>query len=318
MTSAPVARNGLLGSALLCLSLLGSEPVRAEAGPSETELFLARVEGAVGALEHDPRLKEMTREQLQGAVQFTTGNLLFVVLHEMGHALIDDMFLYVLGREEDAADAYATVAMLRLGGDFSQRVLSEASKGWFYADRRDQAKGEVLPFYDVHGLNQQRAYQIVCLTVGADPDKFQSLADDTQLPEDRQGTCMGDYNTASWGWEHALNPHRRAAGQPKTEITVSYGDAPQTDKLDLYAKVLRATQLLETVAQHMADKYVWSAPFTLRAQSCGESDAHWNHPTRTLVLCYEMAAEFCQLYRDYADDWQRSARLETKPAPSGR
>jgi hypothetical protein len=31
-----------------------------------------------------------------------------------------------------------------------------------------------------------------------------------------------------------------------------------------------------------------------------------------------MAAEFCQLYRDYADDWQRSARLETKPAPSGR
>jgi hypothetical protein len=301
-----------LSGAALCLLLLAAAPSLVRAEPSEAEIFQARVNDAVRAIERDPRLEQMTHEQLQGAAEFTTGNVLHVMLHEVGHALIDDMYLYVLGREEDAADSYATVTMIKVGGDFSQRVLSEASKGWFYADRRDREKGDMMEYYDAHGLSQQRAYQIVCLTVGSDPDKFQTLADETKLPDDRQGTCMGDYNTASWGWEHALQSHRRAPGAPKTEIKVSYGDAPQTDNLDIYAKFLKSIRLLETVAEHESDLYAWSAPLTLRAETCGQSDAHWNHPTRTLVLCYEMAAEFCHLYRDYSDEWKLSAQVADK------
>jgi hypothetical protein len=304
-----------LAGAVLGLLLFAAGPARAQAVPNDAELFQARVNEGVRMIERDPRLKQMTHQQLQGAAEFTAGNVLHVMLHEIGHALIDDMYLYVLGREEDAADSYATVAMLKVGGSFSERVLSEATKGWFYADRREQAQGGMMEFYDAHGTSQQRAYQIVCLTVGSDPDRFKSLADETKLPDDRQGTCMGDYNTASWGWDHALQPHRRAPGDPKTEIKVSYGDAPQTDNLDIYAKFLRSIRLLETVAEHESELYKWSAPLTLRAESCGQSDAHWNHPTRTLVLCYEMAAEFCHLYRDYSDEWKLSARVADR---SGR
>jgi putative metallopeptidase DUF4344 len=301
------ARYVQLSGAILCLLSLSCGAVFAQPAVPLSDEIQARIDAAVRALEADPRLKGAPHERVRATADFATGNMLHVVLHEMGHALIDDMYLYVLGREEDAADSYATTAMLRIRGAFSQRALEESAKGWFYSDKRDRAKGQQLAYYDAHGLDQQRAYQIVCLMVGSDPDKYKRLADDTRMPEDRQGTCQGDYNTASWSWDKALKPHLRDPDQPKTDIKVSYGYAAEKDRLDIYAKFLQSIQLLETIAERSANRYVWSAPLTLAARSCGAPDAHWNHPTRTLVLCYEMIAEFVALYRESAQDWKPAA-----------
>jgi Putative metallopeptidase len=89
------------------------------------------------------------------------------------------MGLPVLGRMEDAADSFAALRLIRVGSDFSHCVLTEAAKGWFLADRRDQKTGDNVAFYDEHGLNQQRAYEIVCLMVGSDEQKFKDLAKET-------------------------------------------------------------------------------------------------------------------------------------------
>ena len=43
---------------------------------------------------------------------FVLANLEFTLLHEFGHALIDDLQLPVFGMEEDAADRIAIIAML--------------------------------------------------------------------------------------------------------------------------------------------------------------------------------------------------------------
>ena len=61
-------------------------------------------------------------------------------------------------------------------------MLAEATKGWFLSARRDQKTGGKVVYYDEHGLDQQRAYQIVCLMVGSDKDKFKDLARETKLP----------------------------------------------------------------------------------------------------------------------------------------
>ena len=44
--------------------------------------------------------------------------------------------------------------------------------------RRDRKEGETPDYYGRHGLNEQRAYQIVCLMVGSDPVKFKAVADE--------------------------------------------------------------------------------------------------------------------------------------------
>jgi hypothetical protein len=161
------------GSALLRLSwrpillfglIFGTEPVVAQpvpahsANPPRPSKFQARIEAAARALrENNPRFKNLSREYVQGLAEFVSGNMLFVLLHEMAHVSITQMGLPVLGRMEDAADTY--LRLIRVGSDFSHRVLTDAAEGRFMADRRDQKTSDKVAYYDEHGLDQQRAYQ---------------------------------------------------------------------------------------------------------------------------------------------------------------
>jgi hypothetical protein len=223
--------------------------------------------------------------------------MLFVLLHEMAHVSITQMGLPVLGRMEDAADTYATLRLIRSGSNFSHRVLTEAAQGWFMADRRDQKAGDKVAYYDDHGFNQQRAYQIVCLMVGSDDEKFKDLAKETKLPEERQDTCAGDYHNARYSWDLVLKPHRRSPDQPKTRIDVVYG--PAEGRAARAQQVNRSILLLETVAEHAAEEFAWPAPFTLEMQSCGYPNARWDLSVHKLIVCYELAIDFADLYRGY-------------------
>ena len=190
--------------ALLFVLIFGTESVVAQPAPSQSITpsqspappggFQGRIDAAVRALrENNPRFKNLSPKYVQGLAEFVSGNMLFVLLHEMAHVSITQMGLPVLGRVEDAADTYAALRLIRSGSNFSRRVLTDAAEGWFMADRRDQKTGDKVAYYDEHGLNQQRAYQIVCLMVGSDDEKFKDLAKETKLPEERQDTCAGDY-----------------------------------------------------------------------------------------------------------------------------
>src|SRR5438128_1647538 len=123
--------------------------------------------------QNDPRYNRgKTPDQIKDGVEFVTGNVLFVLAHETAHALISVFEIPVIGREEDAADALATVVALKMGNTFADRVVVNAAKGWFLSDQRDRKEGIPSAFYDEHGLDLQRAYYIVCLMVGGAPEKF--------------------------------------------------------------------------------------------------------------------------------------------------
>jgi hypothetical protein len=81
---------------------------------------------------------------------------------------------------------------LKLSGGLSDRILKQSARGWFMSDQRNQKQKIKMVFYDEHGLDRQRAYNIVCMMVGGNPEKFSDLADTTKLPDERQGTCQGD------------------------------------------------------------------------------------------------------------------------------
>jgi len=230
---------------------------------------------------------------------------MFVMAHEMGHALINEMNMPVLGREEDAADSFAVVTALKIGSEFSERVLIEAGKGWVLSSKRDKKQKNALAFYDEHGLDLQRAYNVVCFMVGSNPDKYKSLAEDTKLPEERQASCVRDYKTTVWSWDEMLKPHLRPADKPKVAIKVEYQD---DEKYAVQVKILRQMGLLEALATHAADRYVWPNPFSMVARSCGEPNATWNIGARTLTLCYELASEFVELFQGYSSKLPRKFR----------
>lgn len=292
-------RSLLRTAGLICALLLGTDCVLAESPADAALAFQKRLEEAMRAMDGSPRLRDLSHERRRGIVEFVTGNMLFALLHEMGHALVTEMGLPVLGREEDAADSFAVVTMLKVGSSFSNNVLAEATTGWFLSAYRDEKEGVKLSFYDVHGLDRQRAYQIVCLMVGSDPGKFADLASRIGMPAERQSSCQGDYSNASWSWEAVMKPHLRAQSQSKTKIDILYSNGE--GELSAFEQSFRAVRLLETVADQAAEEFVWRRPFTLEMQSCGMPGAQWDLARRKLTLCYEMAADFAQLYRQYAD-----------------
>ena len=286
-----------LGLSALLLVLLLTPPLHAQDAPSPAKLFQARLEATLHVLANEPRLKRIRPENRQGLIEFILGNMLFVVVHEIGHAVIGEMEMPVLGREEDAADAFAIYAALWFGDDFSHRILVEATQGWFLSDQRDRKEGEKLAFYGAHGIDVQRAYQVVCFMVGSDPAKFKDLADKTKLPEDRRETCRRDYSNTAWSWDMMLKSHFRAPDAQKQKIEIIYGEAK--GNLEIFARAFRAIKFLEIVAEDLADRFAWPRPFVVEMRSCDNANAHWSGKERKLLICYELAQEFAELYRDY-------------------
>jgi len=179
-------RSWVAGLAFLAL---GGESLWATP-PIDSPDCQARLEEAIAAISSHPRVKDVPPAKIKATTEFALGNSLFALLHEMGHGLISDLGLPVLGREEDAADAFATVTMLEMKTEFTHRVLVNAAKSWMIIDRRTREAGDPVVFYDAHGLDLQRAYNIICLMVGSDPDQFDDLAAEVNLPEDRRETCV--------------------------------------------------------------------------------------------------------------------------------
>jgi len=287
-------------AAVLALVALSGGALRAGPPPADDPDCEARLEAAVEAISTHPRVNDVPRATLKATTEFTIGNMLFVLLHEAAHGLISDLGLPVLGREEDAADAFATITMLEMKTEFTHRTLVNAAKSWMISDRRSRENREAVEYYDAHGLDLQRAYNIICLMVGSDPKRFADLANEVNLPKDRRESCVFDYSNAQWSWEQALKPHRRAPDQPRTTYQIVYGKAEES--FDIFEKVLRVTGIMERIADRLVDQNVWKKPFTIEAQMCGESSAKWVGPEHKITLCYDLAEEFVQLYKSHGED----------------
>jgi hypothetical protein len=297
----------VLPGVMTIAALIVSMPA-ASAQPAEAQARIAAaMNEAIKGLDSSPRLKKLSLQAKKQLLEFVVGNTVFVMAHEMGHVLISEMNMPVLGREEDAADSFAVVTALNMHSVFSERVLFAAAKGWVLSSYRDKKQGNKLAFYDEHGLDLQRAYNVVCMMVGSDPARFKALAEETKLPEERQTSCVRDYKTTTWSWDQMLKPHIRSADQPKTAIKVEYQD---DKKFEIQARVLRQMGLLEALATHAADRYAWPTPFAIVARSCGDPNATWNFGARTLTLCYELANEFIQLFQGYAGKLPRKLRVK--------
>ena len=88
----------------------------------------------------DPQFKGHTEQQVRDRIEFVAGNVMFATVHEVGHMLITEMGIPVLGQEEDAVDAFAVVTGLKLGGAFSDRILTQSARGWFMSDGATRSK----------------------------------------------------------------------------------------------------------------------------------------------------------------------------------
>ncbi len=132
----------------------------------------------------------------------------FVLFHEVGHALVDQWDIPVLGREEDAVDAFSTIFMTEIvkRGDFALA----GAEFFLDLDKLTGANGQ-LDFADEHSFNKQRAYSIACWVYGSDPAKWSTTNLKTFLPAARRVRCADEYRKLKKAWFGLLKPHLRAS-----------------------------------------------------------------------------------------------------------
>ena len=127
-----------------------------------------------------------------------------IFLHEFGHALIDAWDLPITGREEDAADQFATLWLLNGIDDGEEMALASARSFKLLADLE---KGEKKDYSDPHSLDEQRFYNTICLVYGHRPEQYEYLIRNGTLPAERAFDCEEDYARVNKSWHTLLAPH---------------------------------------------------------------------------------------------------------------
>lgn len=136
-----------------------------------------------------PKQDRLSPEEAQ---LFATGWSDFMFFHELGHALIDQLEIPMLGREEDVADQISTYIWVHR--EDSEAILN----GTIYTFSAQDAEVDEETLADSHSLNAQRYYNLMCWVYGADPQRYSEAGE--QLPEERREGCEGEY----WQLENAI------------------------------------------------------------------------------------------------------------------
>jgi Putative metallopeptidase len=229
------------------------------------------------------------------AEAFIDGNLHFLAYHELGHALISEFSLPVLGREEDAVDRLAIWMMTPEDEKEEPEYLKAAINGWFAS--ASSRPLEEIEWWDEHGSDEQRAYQISCLLYGWSPDRYKDIADGVKLPDDRRETCAFEAKANDTAWDTMLQPHKRPEGEPRATGTVTVRYEDTTTFKDEHA-YLEDLDLLPHVAEIMESYYKFKPGIAVTASECGEANAYWNGDERKLTICYELVEDFRELAKD--------------------
>jgi len=137
------------------------------------------------------------------------GQVLWFTLHETGHAAFEIFDVPIFGKEEDAADNFATYVMLQFAE--ARRLIRGAAWAWseYMRDykRNPVVRVRLTGFSDNHGLPQERFYNLACLAFGSNPQQFADFVQEGYLPQTRAERCVYEYRMMATAFNKEIGPH---------------------------------------------------------------------------------------------------------------
>ena len=137
------------------------------------------------------------------------GQLFFAVSHELGHAMFDIFDVPIFGRQEDAADEFATYVMLQFGGDQALGLIDGAAYGYhaYIKDLKDkpQVTLPLAAFSSDHGAPEERYFNLICIAYGYDARLFSFEME--KIPPGRAQKCKFEYEDLKFAMHTVFWPH---------------------------------------------------------------------------------------------------------------
>lgn len=218
------------------------------------------------------------QETLSSADQFVADNLTATLFHELGHAIIDAELLPVFGQEEDAADVFATVLINEVFRPEAALKIMDAQLDVYRLSMEDT---EDAP-WDVHGSNEQRYFNAVCIFYGLDTENREAFVQKHNLPEERVESCEEEGQIAYESWSPVISELKNEKKRRLQLDQTNYGSTQITN-----LAILESYDFLHSEG-------MWPQGVGLRTGFCDEANAFYDPQTSNITICFELTDD---LYR---------------------
>lgn len=219
---------------------------------------------------------------------FVEANILSIFYHELGHAVVDLMEVPIFGQEEDAADVMSVLLMNWLFKEETARSIAYDSAFGFI---NDPEQTQEVQYWDLHGPDEQRYYNHVCIFYGANPDEREDLAQELGLPEDRADWCPEEYEQAENAWGMIFDEmDNQTAGVPMVFVS---GDGQGADI---------ANRMLAAEVDNLNADIKLPQEVTVKVESCDEANAFYDPAEVSITFCTEFIAHLEDIYDNMADN----------------
>lgn len=210
---------------------------------------------------------------------FVASNVVSILYHEIGHAVIDLMRLPIFGQEEDAADVLSALLIDEIYEEQSaQNTVRDAAFG-FYAEAQNM---DEPAYWDVHGPDEQRYFNLICLFYGGNPAERGDLAAELGLPEDRAETCQEEYELAYESWTLVLD---------------DLADLSHEMELTDFSDGLMADVLIDEII-YFNTLFRFPEPVYVELVSCGEANAFYDPANVRITICSEFEVYLRKQYEN--------------------
>lgn len=213
---------------------------------------------------------------------FVDANIRAIFYHELGHAVIDLMQVPIFGQEEDAADVMSVLLIDWLYDEDAAQSIAYDSAFGFISD--PEGKDEVA-YWDVHGPDEQRYFNHICLFYGADPEERDELATELGLPEERAEYCPDEYDQAADSWSAVFDEmDAHNTGVPMVFVA---GTGPEADI---------ANRILKGEVASLNGDLKLPQELKVKVESCDEPNAYYDPQDISVTLCTEFVTHLNELY----------------------
>jgi len=239
-----------------------------------------------------------TPTSAQGISQkdYVLGNTLLTLYHEFGHAVVTELGLPVLGKEEDAVDTFSVITISDKLADANNYTDAQAEELdtylWVTADAwlafADQDEPDEGSYASEHSLDIQRFYSHACLVYGSDQEFHQSFIDDLDIDPELVEGCEERFEIATENWDLMLadDPDIQMK-MPSTIIHIKIRSG-KTKQQQQYANWLKNWSWLTDFKTTMETKVKLGTSITVSFEACDEENAYWDPQDQQIVFCYEL------------------------------
>lgn len=222
------------------------------------------------------------RDRAVDVSRFAKDVTLHVVLHELGHALIREFDLPVLGNEETVADAFATYYLTTYLPDRAVDVLKARVTSLMIEAR--EVPREQWSVRGEHDNDARRAFQIAALAVAADSKKYNAVATGIGMSE-RDIRKARDYGAEIHrSWRRVLAPLWMPDGVASGEVRVVCD--PRSEFVRQLCSDGLAKELVSVIK-----RFDWHSRVTIRFVE-GDGGAGWSRSKRTITVHSEYVHRF--------------------------